>query len=292
MDNLYFDYAKFQKELLSLKVKYPGIKLIPAAKSRMGRDIFALTAGNPLHANFIIGGFEGDGILSVKTVTALARRYFDALFSEKVLCEINIKKAAEERTAVFIPCLNPDGAEIFSAGTAAGLPWLQKSAAFFGRQTESYRANAGGVELEGNFDHDFADRTQKERLSGKFTKSPFGFSGQKAFSEPETAGLRNFLTSFEPNLICRLSGGKGEILWRSDSPHKNSKRIAKVLSSLSGYAMEAEISDSSAGTFRKWASAALKAPCIDIKLPQISSVHTADKIFAELMETLAVAAVI
>ena len=39
MDNLYFDYAKFQKELLSLKVKYPGIKLIPAAKSRMGREI-------------------------------------------------------------------------------------------------------------------------------------------------------------------------------------------------------------------------------------------------------------
>ena len=83
MDNLYFDYAKFQKELLSLKVKYPGIKLIPAAKSRMGRDIFALTAGNPLHANFIIGGFEGDGILSVKTVISFARHISTLFFPKR-----------------------------------------------------------------------------------------------------------------------------------------------------------------------------------------------------------------
>lgn len=59
MDNLCFDYAKFEKEIFVLKTRHPDISLIKAAKSRMGRDIFALCAGNPVGANIITGGIFG-----------------------------------------------------------------------------------------------------------------------------------------------------------------------------------------------------------------------------------------
>lgn len=294
MDNLCFDYAKFEKEIFVLKTRHPDISLIKAAKSRMGRDIFALCAGNPVGANIITGGFSGSDILSVKTVMIFAKRYFSALFSENQneMCEINIKKAAAERGAIFIPCINPDGAEIFSKGISYGPDWLKKSAPFIGDKAADYRANAAGVEIERNFDYDFENRRKKERLYNLAVKSPSNYSGKKAFSEPESAGLRDLLKKCRPNLICNLSSGNGEILWRGVRPHKNAQRIAGVLCSLCGYALEADIGPLSEGIFRSWASVNLGVPSIDIKVKRPSRFAGFERIYAELEEALAVASVI
>ncbi len=294
MDNLCFDYAKFEKEIFALKARYPDISLIPVAKSRMGRDVIALCAGKPVGANIILGGFSGNDILSVKTVMIFAKRYFSALFSEKQseLCEVNIKRASAERGAIFVPCINPDGAEIFSKGAAYAPGWLRKSIPFSGDKTADYKANAAGVEIERNFDYDFENRRKKEGLHSLAVKSPSLYSGKKAFSEPEAAGLRDLLKKCRPNLICSISSGAGEILWRSVSPHKNARRIARVLCSLCGYALEADIGPLSEGIFRSWASVNLGAPSVDIKIKKPSRFLSFEKIYAELEEALAVASVI
>lgn len=294
MDNLCFDFAKFEKEIFALKTRYPDITLFPVAKSRMGRDIFALCAGKPVGANIMLGGFSGNDILSVKTIMIFAKRYFSALFSESQneICEINIKKAAAERGVIFVPCINPDGAEISVKGAAYGPDWLQKSAPFLGENTADYRANAAGVEIERNFDYDFENRRKKEGLCNSAVKSPSKYSGKKAFSEPESAGLKGLLKKCRPNLICSLSSGRGEILWRSVKPHKNARRIARVLCSLCGYALEADIGPSSEGIFRNWASLNLGVPSLDIKVKRPSPFMGFEKIYAELEETLTVASVI
>lgn len=292
MDNLSFDYTKLQNRVFALKTKFPEISVITVGKSRMGRDIFGLTAGKQDRANLIIGGFEANDCLTSKIIMTFAQRYFEALFKNRELSEINIKKAALERTPIFIPCPNPDGAEIFAKGYFLGEDWLKKSKAFLQGEEKNFRANAGGVELERNFDFDFDRRKQKERILGIHTKSPFGFSGRKPFCEPETAGLRDFILSNSLNLICRFSLGNGEILWRGENCHKNTKRVARVLSALSGYALEAELGNPSEGIFRRWVSSAVKRPCIDIKIPSPTSLNPAEKIYAELEETLTVASVI
>ena len=291
MDNP-FDYLKFQTDLVSLKTRFPEAGLITVAKSRMGRDIFALSAGSLKGANVIIGGFEGNDAISPSIILTFASRYFDALFSGNELSEINIKAACEKGSVIFIPCINPDGAVIYQRGFSFGMSWLKNNGGFLQCRQKDYRANAAGVELDGNFDHDFEGRRKKERLFGKYTKSPCGFSGEKAFSEPESAGLRDFLLNVKPRLVCKLSPGEGEILWRSENPHKNSHRIAKVVSSLSGYPLEAEIGSPAEGSFRQWASEKLSAPSIEIKVDERFKPCDFKKIYAELEETLAVISVI
>ena len=186
-----------------------------------GREIYAFHVGEPTGRQFI-------AVYAVH-----AREWITAKLAIK-----HIKKGVKRGGGWIVPLLNPDGAEISQ------------------RKNPLWKANGRGVDLNCNFDADWGQGRLNTRVRGSEN-----CIGDKPFSEPETAALRDFTLKTRPYVTLSFHTKGEEIYYEFNG--KGDIRGAEVLAKATGY--EVKRIYGSCGGYKDWCIQKLCIPAYTIE---------------------------
>ncbi len=183
-----FSYAELRRKIYEYKDKYPFAGYSVCARSWSGRAIFTLSLGNTKEPALYIAGVRSSSTVCTRTLLHLFERLCACMESGGELAGIKLRDVLCEKGVMIIPCVNPDGMEIVSsgavaAGSYAGLVERVCS------DTDSWQANARGVDLELNFSHGFAQSKKVAEGCGYTAPGPYFYAGKVPESEPESRAL-------------------------------------------------------------------------------------------------------
>lgn len=184
-DAAYHNYSELTQKIQELANNYPNLlKVTSVGKSTEGREIWALRiSGNLAQADNLpaiiyMGGHHAREHLSVE----LPLYYAEYFLSEYTKGNPRIVNLLNGRDVHIIPAVNPDGLEYDIASGSYKL-W---------RKNRS-RNNDGtyGVDLNRNYGYQWGTGGSSGNTSSETYKGP------RAFSEPETVAIKNYVESHQ-----------------------------------------------------------------------------------------------
>lgn len=261
-----YTYDEMVEDLLKLSEAYPEItELETIGVSVDGRDLYCMRIGQKSDKNFLImAGLHADEYMNVPLAMEQMDMYLQNWDSEykdgktygDILNECNI---------CFMPCVNPDGITLVQLGVEAiNSEELQAKISKIGHIKE-WTANANGVDLNRNWDSYW--NTDNAESSKK--PAPLYYPGKKAFSEPETTAIRDWVKINKPTGCVSYHNQGRVIYWYSkqkkdSKTYKSCKTWAKAIEKLTGYVMGDETSNPR-GMEANWFNLTVKIPCIQLE---------------------------
>lgn len=234
-----YTYSDLQRDIEQLKNL--GAETGSIGRSLCGNEIFFVHMGPQNGNRMIITG----GIHARENVSAL-------LVIKQAYNSLDIATGM-----YFVPMLNPDGALLIEKGADA----VGEYASFVrkvngGDDFSLWKANARAVDLNINFDAKFG------RGKGNLTyPAPHGYIGERPFSEPETAALRDFTLSVKPIYTVSYHALGREVYWDFGQHDMRDRTMAKRIADYLGYkAVDGDLS--SAGGYKDW--------CVTIGIPGVT----------------------
>lgn len=199
------DYRTLMDGVFCLAGRYPFLEFNYLTESVMGKGIPLIKIGSGEKKIYYIGTHHG----AERITSAILLRFIND-FCERVkrgesvyglLPEFIVKK----RTLVFIPMLNPDGADISANGVGNDDLMYERLVRMNGSSDFTrWQANARGVDLNHNYDAGFSEYKAIEKSLGINGGSPTRYSGEAPESEPETSALCNYIRFNMPTALMTL----------------------------------------------------------------------------------------
>ncbi len=248
-----YDYYERKKVVDGLTSQYSFIRTGIIGKSCGGKGIPMLKIGSGDSYALMVAGVHGSERITSTVLLMFIERLCFALQNDSYLANIRITKALRGRSVIFIPCLNPDGCDISLLGRKACGDFADKIEAQSGGDFTHWNANLRGVDLNHNFDAGWDELHKKERDLGIIGPAPTRFGGFKPHSEPETLALVELCERVNIR-HCMALHSQGEVIyWNygNKTPSK-SRKMAEILASSSGYALDVPISIADGGGFKDW----------------------------------------
>ncbi len=247
-----FSYFDMIRSIASLKEEFPFIHTAVAGKSVMGKDIPAIRIGKSDEYVLFAGGFHGSEHITASLLLRFVSELCRALSEDGVIEGLRVRRAMYGRGLVVVPVVNPDGCEIsrFGAAATGGSRLIKKIS---GGDFARYNANARGVDINHNFDADWESLREREREAGITGPARSRFGGTAPESEPETATLVRLCktASFRHALALH---SQGEVIYAPSGEHRPSRsdRMAEIMATSSGYAIEEPEGLAVGGGFKDW----------------------------------------
>lgn len=261
------DYRYMQSAFAALRAKYPIAHGTVCGRSLCSRAIYAFTIGEGDGPAVYTAGYHGQEWLT----TLILLRFFEelcyALTNRKELAGVPVVPALEGRSAVFLPCVNPDGVEIALHGPRSAGEYQPLVERAMRESTEKWNANARGVDINHNFDAGWEIARRMEREMGITGPAPRRFGGEHPESEPETAAVTGVCRQADAHsLLCLHSQGE-EIYWQyGDRTPKRAPMMARILAASSGYRLAEPSRISSHGGAKDWFIAERNRPGLTIEI--------------------------
>ncbi len=125
--------------------------------------------------------------------------------------ETRLTSEVMEKCSLFVvPCLNPDGVDISISGIEES-PIAPRLRAMIGEgNSEKWKANARGVDLNHNYPFGFSEYKKIEHERGIVAGATL-YSGEYPVSEPETRALMRLVLSLDFALVLSLHSAGEEI---------------------------------------------------------------------------------
>ncbi len=253
-----------------LGIKYPNIEISTLGTSILGRDIPLIKLGHGKSASLLVGAHHG-----AEAITSLLLMKFteDILDTERRgisrLAGFSVSGLLTRRSIYIVPMLNPDGVSIEHFGAESAGILKERVLHMNGSSDFSlWQANARGVDLNHNYDAEFAKCKEAEHALGIFSGAPTRYGGEYPESEPETAALAALTRMLAENLrlAVALHTQGEEIYWdfNGNAPPK-AKMLAECFSRVSGYAMATPPKEAYYGGFKDFVIQRLGIPAFTIE---------------------------
>ena len=177
--------------------------------------------------------------------------------------DISIRELLNEITFVFVPLVNPDGADLVLNGISSVsnqyINMFSLKREFF----ESWKSNIRGVDLNRNYPTGYPSSDTVNYPGSK------GYTGPWYFSEPETCALKDLTESclFEGSISYHSSGE--EIYWEFNQLEEERCRdfqIAKIISEETGYALIEEPRPNRGNGYKDWFIENYKKPALTMEV--------------------------
>jgi len=252
-------YSSYLVRLIcrGLVARYPFIKLESTGKSVMGRDLWAMTAGNGTNEIFINAGFHSNEWLNIPVVLKFFEEYLKAVSRKRLLYGENAKELYNNTRLHLMPLVNPDGIDLVTGALKEGEYYDNArniSSDFpFVPFPSGWKANIKGVDLNLQYPAEW-EKAREIKFSQGFTKpSPIEYVGPAPLSEPEAIAVYNYTVNNDFKLILAYHSQGSIIYWRYlDFLPPESLRIGNILSEASGYPLETTPPDSSYAGYKDW----------------------------------------
>ena len=248
-----YDYFERKKVVDNLCEEYTFLKKGIIGKSCSGKGIHLLKLGSGESYSLIVAGVHGSERITSNILLMFIEELCHTLKNDGCMADIKVSKALKGRGVIFLPCLNPDGCDISLLGKKACGEFGDKIGNLCKGDFAHWNANLRGVDLNHNFDAGWEDLRKKEKEMGIFGPSPTRFGGYKPHSEPETVALTELVSRINIR-HCMALHSQGEVIYWSygnKTPPK-SRKIAEILATSSGYALDVPMGIAKGGGFKDW----------------------------------------
>ena len=248
------NYNTQTQMIFTLAKKYPFLKAEKIGESLVGRDIFALFAGNMGNPTLFAGGFHALEWLTVSVLLKFTQKLCDAAYCDDALCDVDVTKTLATRGVIIVPCINPDGVEIVLSGVESAGRYSRTVLDISKGDLSEWNANARGVDINHNFDAGWEKLHEIELSQGISKPAPRRYGGAYPESEPETKALTSLCRNYNLRKVMALHSQGEEIYWRfgNKTPH-DSRAIGEILARSSGYTLTSPDGEiASYGGFKDW----------------------------------------
>lgn len=287
-----YDYWKLKKITDALCCRNSQINRFSIGKSCMGRDITALKINESKEYVLFTAAFHGSEHITSNVLLMFIENFCHAYATNGSLSGINVKKALGNRGVIFVPRVNPDGCEI----SLKGILGCGKHAGSILKMCKGdfchYNANLRGVDINHNFDADWEKLHSLEIKSGILGPAPTRFGGYVPHSEPETQAIVNLCRNYNIHHAVALHS-QGEVIYWSynNLESENSKQMAKIMATTSGYALDTPTGLAHGGGFKDWFITEFSRPAFTIEVGKGKNplpITDATQIYARLCEMLTI----
>lgn len=244
---------------------YPEFtKLEQIGKSVEGRPIYAIRLGNGKKEVLVDASFHAREHMSTNVVMEMLDTYSFHYINKTKYAGFNVKGTLDATSIWFVPMMNPDGVTLVQAGAKAvkngPLATRINGSTNFAR----WKANVRGVDLNDNFDTGW-------KYNNPHIKKPsyMGYRGPRAFSEPESIALRDFVLkhSFKTYISYHSSG---QIIywfqWQKGAQATRDLTLARSISSLTGYSIVPPMYQQGTGASTDWFIDQTKMPAYTVEI--------------------------
>lgn len=244
MDKFYTEpvtFEAYKKKLAQMCEKHSFLKLENLGKSLLKREICGISLGGRRRQVLFAAGFHG-----LESVTSLLLiRYLEdlaaAVESREEFCGYSAEQVSKSligQGLYLVPMVNPDGIEIAQKGYQAAGRYSELVKSASKNPQAEWQANARGVDLNHNYNAGFYTLKKLEIESGFKSPAATRYGGQYPHSEPETRAVVNLLKSRSFEAVYAFHSQGEEIFYQygKGTPPKGDY-MAKIFSSLSGYAL-------------------------------------------------------
>ena len=260
-------YAHVCEAIDYLKSEHADLKVFPIGRSVLGREICALSVGNPMNATLFVGATHGLEWITSLLLLRFCEEVLEGLKTGASVSEIDVRKALRSRSLVVIPCLNPDGVEIALTGREGAGRLADFVEQACGGDYNLWQANANGVDLNHNFDAGWCILKEMEVKSGITAPGPTQYGGPHPHSEPETIAATTFCMTYQPRTLYSMHAQGEEIYYRyGDKTPLRSQLMAQILASSSGYKLSTPEAIASHGGLKDWYIERFRRPGFTIEV--------------------------
>lgn len=285
-----YDYFERQKLIKELCENFGFIKKIIIGKSCLGRDITALKIGSASEYCLIAAAFHGSERITSTILLMFLENLCNALKNDESMEGINIKKALYGRGVIFVPCVNPDGCDVAYMGAKAFGVTNYAIGQMCKNDFAHWNANIRGVDINHNFNAEWENLREMERNEGIYGPGPTRFGGYKPESEPETIALTELCKTVSIRQVIALHSQGEVIYWDFDGKQPpRSKKMAEIMATSSGYALDTPIGIAQGGGFKDWFISEFNRPGFTVELGKGTNplpAETAYDIYSRVREML------
>ena len=200
-------------------------------KSILGEDIHYYKFGRGKSNLLFVGAHHSMEHITASVLYEIIAKISENLRRDKSFCGVNLKFWLQKFTFWFIPCLNPDGIDLFFGDSKNNVLYERQVKMNGGEDFFAWQANARGVDLNHNYDFGFSEYKLIEKEK-KITPGKTAYSGEYPESEPESRALANLVRVIRPSLIVSLHSQGKEIFYRpreSARVRRIAERCAEIL---------------------------------------------------------------
>ena len=291
-----YDYLARQRIVNEICGEYPFIKHSVIGKSCMGKDIAALKIGSASEYSLIAAAFHGSERITATVLLMYIEDLAFAIKNDLSIEGVNAIRGLKGRGVIFVPCVNPDGCDISLLGKAACGGDADRIARLCKNDFSRWNANFRGVDINHNFNADWDNLRTKERKMGIYGPSPSRYGGPKPESEPETQALVKLCKNIKIRHTLALHT-QGEVIYWNFGEHTppRSRRIAEILATASGYALDVPIEIADGGGFKDWFIEEYNRPGFTVEIGKGTNplnAESSEDIYLNIREMLTLATII
>lgn len=239
----------------ALAARYRFLQVMPIGSSVLGREISAIrlccpdvTQKEPEKVLFC-AAFHGQEWITSLILLRFCEEICFCLQKNLRMAEIDLHRGLQGRTLFFVPLINPDGVEIALSGSRAAGRYETLVWQLGGDIPGRWQANARGVDINHNFDAGFS--TPCPGMPD--APAPRRYRGVSPESEPETAALCALCRKHRFRHVTALHTQGEEIYWDyGEHTPPQSRMMAEILASTSGYTVSSPEGAASFGGFKDW----------------------------------------
>lgn len=289
-----YDYAHLSKAIFKLKGEYPFLKICDIGKSVKGKDIKAVKIGAAGESVLFAAAFHGSEHITTNIALFFLEDLARSIKDGKELCGIDIKRILAKRSIIIIPRVNPDGCDISILGQMACPDKAKTVSNLCKGDFSRWNSNFRGVDINHNFDADWEALREKEIKMGIYGPSPTRYGGKAPESEPETKTITTLCRNTNISHALALHS-QGEVIYHGYKNHhpKRSLRMAEILSTASGYALDVPIGIADGGGFKDWFILEFDRPAFTVEVGKGKNplpIETAEEIYKKIKKMLVIAA--
>lgn len=276
--------------------RYEFLQRFSVGKSVAGRDIPAVKFSSGESYTLFAAAFHGSEHITSNICLMLLEDLAAAYENRTSIEGINIRKALEGRGIIFLPRVNPDGCEISIFGSVCAGNRAGEITKQCGGDFSHWNANLRGVDINHNFDADFAAVKEAELKAGIYAAGPSKFGGTRPESEPETAALVSLCEEENIHHVCALHT-QGEVIYWGYKDHclSRCRQMAQILAATSGYALDVPQGTAAGGGFKDWFVSRFDRPGFTLEMGRGSNplpIDRALEIYLKAREMLTVCAIL
>lgn len=248
-----------------MKVRYPFIETGNIGKSIMGKDLFYIKIGTGPVEVMYNATHHGNEWITTPLLLKFAEEYAKAYADDGEISDKSAKELFETKTLYIIPCVNPDGMDVVNGGLPVGEFYNNVLAISKNYPQipfpDGWKANVAGVDLNLNYPANWQKAKEIKYELGFTSPAPRDFVGEDPLSELESLAMYNFTLDHQFELTLSYHTQGKVIYWKYlDYLPKNSYKIGKALSEVSGYELSTTPAESAYAGYKDWFIQAFNKP--------------------------------
>lgn len=251
-----YTYSVLERNIQSLQTLYPFIETGVAGQSVLGRNLYYLRLGRGPNRVFFNGAHHALEWITSPLLMKFAEDLSRAYAQGESILGYNPADIFEQSSIYIIPMVNPDGVELVLEGLSQDNPYYNELIAW-NRGSRDFstvwQANNRGVDLNHNYNADWASSRQAAISIGITCPGPTRYGGPYPESEPETRAMVNFTRANDFRLVLAYHSQGEVIFWNFNNLEPpESRQIGEALANASGYQLAEPVGIASYAGYKDW----------------------------------------